>query len=163
MRVLVIAFMEPVQEASIEILKTGSFPARQKTTSDRPKPSFTLSPAFGLIRGRVNQGNPKRGCDLGKMLRTEDRTIVHIEPSGKSPFGECLAQTIQIAIKTLGQVELAMGNEPTHIIQKGKKKTPPLSTIDTHRGAIHHIALPQIIGKLCLKPPPVFRNLTRRT
>jgi hypothetical protein len=56
---------------------------------------------------------------------------------------------------------LRIKDKAAHIIEKGKKKRLSWRILYADQRAKHHIALPEVIGKLCLKAPSVFGRSLR--
>jgi len=91
-----------------------------------------------------------------EVFAAKRRSIVHVKlPRQASPQKPFL-KSIQVGSERFGQIELAMGNQAGVIVEKGYQVALPHLLSNLYPGAVHHVALPNLVGQFSLKLAPVF-------
>src|SRR5271157_5190558 len=91
-------------------------------------------------------------------MRAEGGSVVHIEFPRQASFRKGGAQSGGVMFHTFMAKELGMTNQTAHVIDKGKQIRFSSFPLDGHLRAVHAVGLPDVVGKLRLKSPAVYRN-----
>lgn len=154
-RALVVVGGDPSVDLLVERIQGASLNGREKLAPNGLKEALYLAAPLGLVGLGMDEGDSKGGRDLVEEFGSKGGTVVHVELAGKSPLQESASQGTQIGIEILVQVKGGMGNEPTHVVDEGKQIG--LAALVTHQdhGAVHGVALPQVVGEFGFELAPI--------
>ena len=143
-----IGLVTPLSEPCVKSgQREGKREKGKKLHSESFEESFNFAFSFRAIRGAVKERDAEGGGGVSELVRTEGGGIVEIDPSGESPFAQRLNQAVGQVLEVFLQIEFPMGNESGVVIQEGLEKTFANFSIGDHRGPMHTVGLPEIVGK----------------
>jgi hypothetical protein len=153
---VVVIFAQPAFKLLVQIVQTHRrCNAGQKLLANSAEKSFDFSLSLGQIRPCVHQGDAQRGRGMLKVLGAKGAAVVGVQLSGKSSSEQCFFKGIQKGGKVLGQLKLRIGHQAAVIVDKGDQIGFFLTRGAGRKRAVHHIALPQIVGQLGFKFAPI--------
>jgi hypothetical protein len=110
---------EPDIKGCVYLLQGVAAESRQELCSYCFEESFDLALALGLIWLCMYQGDTQCGGGIFKLAGAECRTVIDIQFSGQTPFGDGGSKGIHEGDHCFGEVKLTVWNQAGMVVDKG--------------------------------------------